>query len=155
MNAQVQAFLEKREAERISARLAIRFSQVDKEEADRILNSGDFSDVFAVSNLKVEEDREGTKSAFTENISISGLQLTGDLRLVGGQALGAGAYLQVEIQIPGAPMPVRSLATVIWSEPDQENPSAFHAGLFFVGINKQDVMKVARFLILQRRAKQG
>jgi hypothetical protein len=156
LNAQVQAFLEKREAERISARLAIRFTVLDKQEADRILNNGDFSDVFSADNLGVETDKEkeGVKGAFTENISISGLQLTGDLRLVGGQSVAPGAYLQVEIQIPDAPMPVRTLATVIWSEGDKENPSTFHAGLFFVGINKVDVMKVARFLILQRRAKQ-
>ena len=157
LNKQIQAFLEKRDAERISARLSIKFTQVDKAEAARILNTGGYSEVFSTAHLN--EAGTGTpaeqahQDAFTENISISGLKLTGDLRLVGGKALNEGAYLLVEIQVPDAPMPVHTLATVVWSDADNSDPVVFHAGLFFVGINKQDVMKVARFLVLQRKAR--
>jgi len=155
LNSQIQAFLEKRDAERVAARLQIKFNQVDKKEADKILNSGDFADVFSSGDLGGSVEKDGVKDAFTENISISGLKLIGDLRLVGGKALNEGSYLLVEIQVPDAPMPVRTLAQVIWSDADDSDPVIFHAGLFFVGINKQDVMKVARFLVLQRRAKQA
>ena len=155
LNSQIQAYLEKRDAERVSARLQIKFQQIDKKEADRILGNGDFTDVFSSANLDGEVTEDGLKDAFTENISISGLKLTGDMRLVGGKALNEGAFLLLEIQVPDAPMPVRALANVIWSAADDSDPVVFHAGLFFVGINKQDVMKVARFLVLQRRAKQG
>jgi hypothetical protein len=154
LNSQIQAFLEKRDAERLSARLSIKFTQVDRKQADAVLNNGEFSDVFSTDNLKADLPADDFQDAFTENISISGLKLTGDLRLVGGKAFEEGSFLLVEIEVPEAPMPVRTLATVIWSEPDKSTPPLFHAGLFFVGINKQDVMKVARFMILQRRAKQ-
>jgi hypothetical protein len=159
INQQIQAFLEKRDAERVSARLKIKFTPVEKSEATRILNQGDLSDVFAAAHVNQPETgtpaEQAHKDAFTENISISGMKLSGDLRLVGGKALNEGTYLLVEIQVPDAPMPVHALATVIWSDADHSTtPVSFHAGLFFVAINKQDVMKVARFLVLQRKARQ-
>lgn len=153
LNSQISAFLEKRDAERISARLKIRFDIIDREVAENFLAGGDFTDVFASKDLSGRVEEEGLKDAFSENISISGLKLTGDMRLVGGKALNDGTYLLVEIEIPDAPIPVRTLAMVVWSDADNSDPVVFHAGLFFVGINKQDVMKVARFLVLQRKAK--
>lgn len=155
LNKQIQAFLEKRDAERISARLQIKFREISRIEADRVLGNGDYTDIFGSGNLNAAVEDDDLQDAFTENISISGLKLTGDLRLVGGKAFNEGAFLLVEVQIPEAPMPVRTLAHVIWSAADDSDPVLFHAGLFFAGINKQDVMKVARFLVLQRRAKQG
>ncbi len=151
----LSAWLEKRDAERLSARLEIKFKPVTRQEADGILMAGDFSDVFATSGLQEDEpDGAVPKDAFTENISINGLRLVGDLQLVGGKSLSQGAYLLVEIKVPETPIPVRALAMVIWSEADPQDPKLFHAGLFFVGINKHDVTKVARFMVLQRRAKQ-
>jgi hypothetical protein len=153
-NDPTHAFLEKRDAERVSAKLQIKFQEIAKEEAERVLTTGDFTDIFVSSHLGGEVEEEGLKDALTENVSISGLNLIGDIRLVGGKALGEGAFLVVEIQVPDAPIPVRTLAMVMWSEADHSDPVVFRAGLFFVGINRQDVMKMARFVVLQRRAKQ-
>jgi hypothetical protein len=153
LNQQIQAFLEKRDAERVSARLRIKFQVLEKGQADEALARGDFEDVFSSTHLQQDAADDSLKDAVTENISISGLKLVGDMRLVGGKALNEGAFLLVEITLPEAPIAVRAMATVIWSEADNSNPVIFNAGLFFVGINRQDVMKVARFLILQRRAK--
>jgi len=154
---EMQANLEKRDDERIEATVKVKFHEIARDAADQALVSGDFTEVFASEGLSketAENQPEGAPegAAFTENISISGLRLVGDLQLIGGKALAEGAYLTVEIQLPDAPIPVRTLATVIWSEVLQGEPK-FKAGLFFVGINRHDVAKVARFLILQKRAK--
>jgi hypothetical protein len=149
LNQQIQAFLEKRDAERVSARLSIKFHAIERKEADRILSTGDFADAFAA---ELGPEGDAVADAFTENISVSGIKFSGDMRLIGGKLIPEGSHLLVEVSIPDAPIPVRALATVVWSEADENNPQSFHAGLLFMGINKQDIMKVARFLVLQRRA---
>jgi hypothetical protein len=154
MNDDIKAWLEKRDSERVAAKLDISFKLIGREEAEAQMEGGGFGDVFSAEDLKSESPSDDPHDAFTENISISGLKLTGDMRLVGGKPLKEGDYLFVELKVPEAPMPVRTLATVIWCEADKSKPPLFHAGLFFVAINRQDVAKVARFLVLQRRAKQ-
>ena len=44
---------------------------------------------------------------------------------------------------------------VVWIGPSPEPPGALQAGLFFKGIHKQDVEKVTRFMVLQKRAQHG
>lgn len=152
-NDEIQAFLEKRDSERVLARLKIRFRVIERKEADKYLAAGDYTEIFSSSNLDGEVDGEGLADAITENISISGLKLVGDLRLHGSKELKEGNYLLVGVELPEVPIPVHALATVIWSEPHAEDKALYTAGLFFVAINKADVMRVARFLVLQRRAK--
>lgn len=144
------AFLEKREDERKTVHLEIKFRLIEKAEAERILGSDDFNQALA-HHESTFKDPHG---AHTQNLSISGLKLMGDISLVGGKALKVGDRLIVEIQVPDAPIPVHTLATVVWADCDNSDPIKFYAGLHFDGINRQDVAKVARFLVLQRRAKQ-
>jgi hypothetical protein len=149
-----QGFLEKRDAERVAASLTVKYKLIEKAVADTLLAQDTYGDVFAADLAKdAKQTGDEVKDAFTENISVSGIRLVGDLRLVGGKALNEGDFVELEISLPDAPRPVRALALVVWSDADNQDPVRFHAGLFFSGINKQDVSKVARFLILQKRAK--
>src|SRR5580658_6904157 len=94
-NEEIQAFLEKRDSERVLARLKIRFRVIERQEADKYLAAGDYTEIFSSSNLGEEVDGEGLADAITENISISGLKLVGDLRLHGAKELKEGNYLLV------------------------------------------------------------
>lgn len=147
---ELSAWLEKRDDERRTVRLEIKFKLIEKEEVDRVMASDDFSQ----GQLRAESGAN-PHAAHTQNLSISGLKLIGDISLVGGKALNVGDHVMVEIQVPDAPIPVHTLAIVAWSDADDSDPVKFYAGLQFMGINRQDVAKVARFLVLQRRAKQS
>jgi hypothetical protein len=147
---QDSAWLEKRDDERKTVRLEIKFKRVGENEAATLLASEDFGQALTRHDSHAKEPHD----AHTQNLSISGLKLVGDINLVGGKALNVGDHVIVEIQVPDAPIPVHSLAVVVWSDSDDSDPVKFYAGLQFMGINRQDVAKVARFLVLQRRAKQ-
>jgi hypothetical protein len=148
--------LERRVAERVECRLAVSWKRLSKAEADQAQVGGDYSELFSVSDLGGAVDQAGLESkAYTENLSVTGVKLVGDLRLDNGEALQEGWDLLVELQVPDAPMPVRALAVVVWIGPSPEPPGALKAGLFFQGIHKQDVEKVTRFMVLQKRARHG
>lgn len=155
-NEEGKGGLERRVAERVDCRLAVTWKRLSKAEADQAQTSGDFSEIFSVSDLGGSTDQAGLESkAYTENLSVSGVKLVGDLRLDNGDALKEGWDLLVEINVPDAPMPVRALALVVWIEPSPEPPGALQAGLFFQGIHKQDVERVTRYQVLQKRARHG
>lgn len=155
-NEEGKGGLERRVAERVDCRLAVTWKRLGKVEADQAQTSGDFSEIFSVSDLSGSTDQAGLESkAYTENLSVSGVKLVGDLRLDNGEALKEGWDLLVEIKVPDTPMPVRALAVVVWIEPSPEPPGALQAGLFFQGIHKQDVERVTRYQVLQKRARHG
>ncbi len=147
--------IEKRVDERVETRLQVGFEALTREAADAMLTSGVFSEVFSVEDLQSPLSPDASKHAWTENISISGLKLVGDLRLVTGEPLGEGGHLLVELIVPAAPIPVRALAVIVWIAPRRDDPNSREAGLFFQGIHKQDMEKVKRFMLLQKKAQLG
>jgi hypothetical protein len=148
--------LERRVAERVDCRLAVAWKRLTKEEADQAQTGGDYSELFSVSDLGGSVDQAGLESkAYTENLSVTGVKLVGDLRLDNGELLQEGWDLLVQLEVPDAPIPVRALAVVVWIAPTPEPPGSLKAGLFFQGIHKQDVEKVTRFMVLQKRARHG
>ena len=149
-----KSYIEKRQDERVVAKLEITFQRLTEDEARADMQSGKYRDVFAGGNLN-EGDvaEEDSMKAFTENISISGLKLIGDLQLVGGEPLTEGMALRVAIQVPEAPQTIAAIARVVWTAPAGEGRHT--AGLFFEAINKSDVDKVSRFLVLHKKAQMG
>jgi hypothetical protein len=147
--------LERRVSERVDCALGVSWKHLPKAEADRLLQSGAFTDIFMLTDLQDTSSSVMLESkAYTENLSISGVKLVGDLRLSTGEALQDGWELLVELQVPGAPIPVRALAIVVWIAPAQAD-GRMSAGLFFKAIHKQDVERVTRYLVLQKRAQHG
>jgi len=146
--------LERRVAERVDCQLGVGWQHLSKEESDKLLHSGAFTDVFMLTDLQGGSSEKALESkTYTENLSVSGVKLVGDLRLSTGEALQDGWELQVEIEVPGAPMPVRALAIVVWTSPAPEAGAKRAAGLFFKAIHKKDVEQVTRYLILEKRAR--
>ena len=76
--------------------------------------------------------------------------LLGGLRIPTPEALAKGADLWVNVGLPGAPIPVNALATVMWSRPQLEG-GAYQSGLSFNAINQEDLKKVEGFLELQKK----
>jgi hypothetical protein len=151
-----KSVLEKRQDERVVAKLNVRFTRLSEEELRKDLEGGAYRDVFSSANLGDDDGSaaDDTSKAFTANVSVSGLKLIGDLRLTGGEPLTEGMALRVGIEFAEASQVVTAIARVIWSTP-ADQAGKFTAGLFFEGINKADVDKMARFVILQKRAQMG
>jgi hypothetical protein len=148
--------LERRVAERVDCKLAVDWVRLDKSQADAAMTGGDYSELFSITDLGTHVSAAELESkAYTENLSVTGVKLVGDLRLNNGEALQEGWELMVQLHVPNAPLPVRALALVVWIGPSPEPPGALQAGLFFKGIHKQDVEKVTRFMVLQKRAQHG
>lgn len=146
--------LERRVADRVDCQLGVSWRHLGKPEADQLLSSGAFTDVFMLTDLQemVSSDTLESK-AYTENLSVSGVKLVGDLRLSTGEPLQESWELMVELEVPGAPIPVRALAVVVWVSPSLDGGKTVAAGLFFKAIHKQDVERVTRYMVMQRRAK--
>lgn len=153
-NEQGKGGLERRESERVDCQLGVNWKHLEKAEADELLSSGAFTDVFMLTDLQAPTSNAALESkAYTENLSISGVKLVGDLRLATGEPLKEGWELLVELEVPGAPIPVRALAVVVWTSPSMAGAAAMSAGLFFKAIHKQDVERVTRYMLMVKRAK--
>ena len=143
--------LQRRSAERVDVKLGVSWRHLDKGESDKLMTSGDYSEVFSIHDLHEHVDEAALeRKAYTENLSVSGVKLVGDLRLETGEPLKEGWDLMVSIDIPNSPIPVRALAVVVWIAPAENGQ--MQTGLFFQGINKQDVEKVTKLLIMYKRA---
>ena len=147
--------LERRVFERVDCQLGVSWRHLNKTESDLLLQSGSFTDVFMLTDLQGPATSTTLESkAYTENLSVSGVKLVGDLRLTTtGESMQDGWELLVELQVPEAPIPVRALAVVVWTGPSMDKEDHRAAGLFFKAIHKQDVERVTRFMALQKRAR--
>jgi hypothetical protein len=136
--------MERRTAERVDLEAKVRWSHMPSAESDALLSKG------AYSGLSVDFDPDASiteealeRQAYTENLSVTGLKLVGDLRLQDGSALRKGWELMVEILAPGQSEPIRALAEVMWVTPPK-GPPPRQAGLFFKAVNKADVERLVR-----------
>ena len=131
MSEQGKGGLERRVSERVDCQLGVGWKHIEKGEADRLLQSGAFTDVFLLTDLQGPSSADALESkAYTENLSVSGVKLVGDLRLSTGEPLGEGWELLIELEVPGAPIPVRALAIVVWASPSLIDGAPQSAGLF-------------------------
>ena len=135
--------LERRVAERIDIKLGVTWRHLDKDEADRLLTNGEYSELFSIDDLHSHTSEASLeRQAYTENLSVTGVRLVGDLRLHTGEQLQEGWELMVSLDVPGSERPVRALAIVVWAVPGQAGKMS--AGLYFKGVNKDDIERLAR-----------
>ncbi|HTB21773.1 MAG TPA: PilZ domain-containing protein [bacterium] len=136
--------IERRVAERVEVQAQVRWYRVDSAEAHAIETKGDYSGLNAFNDPDTVMSQEALeRQAYTENLSVTGLKLVGDLRLSDGSALKSGWELLVEMLAPGETEPIRALAEVMWVAPPQDPPPR-QAGLFFKAVNKEDVERLVR-----------
>jgi hypothetical protein len=137
---------EKRSAERLQARIDIKYRVVDpEEEAEWRKNdyaapegfSPDSPEAPAFSALANDE------VVVSEDISLGGLKISVS------KPVTEGMKLLLQVSIPGVPIPVNAIGEVRWC---QEVGDLWNAGLRFLGLSKADLDRVDRFLLLQKRA---
>jgi c-di-GMP-binding flagellar brake protein YcgR len=145
-----QAYIEKRQFERVAARIQVRYQIIAGEEADRLAASSAYHDI-SLPNVK-DKSVKDVMTVVTENVSVGGLMIVGDKPFKGG------ASMNVELVLPQTPMPLKALAVVVRaSDKPAQTPQGprYTAGLRFLAINKEDVQRIQRYIDAQKKAGNG
>jgi hypothetical protein len=135
-----------RRHERVRAELSVSFRELDGAEAETLsahLPMGEAGE----PQLPAPSENGGT-TGHTENLSLGGLSLTGDLQILGEKHLAKGRRLLVEFHLPGdvsAP-PVRALAVVAWCLEGNGPHGKFTAGIMFLGIQPDDLVRIGEYI---------
>jgi signal transduction histidine kinase len=144
--------LERRVADRVTLELDCRWKRLPAGAAKTLLESGGFSDIADFSDFEGALGGGATDGQVrTADLSVSGMQLAGDLRLVDGSALEKDWELAVDVLVPGQAVPIRTLARVVWVAPP--GPSPRQAGLCFLAIKQADVERLVRLQVESLTAK--
>ena len=142
LQKQAREMLDKRNFERFRTRLQVRYRQLGETEVATLLHDGSYAPTSSEKGRSKE-----TKDLFkviTDDVS------QGGLRIVSPVPIAIGVVMAVELHLPEIPLPIAALAEVVWIS---ENPGGGHAcGLRFTQINKTDLTKLERFLLLQKPA---
>lgn len=135
--------LERRIAERVELSVKVHWTRLTQDKVEALLRDGLYSELSSFTDFSASTSQEALeRQAYTQNVSVTGMRLLGDLRLSDGSALEEGWELLVDIQMTGGVKPVRTLATVVWISPPDSIPR--QAGLFFIAVNKEDIERVVR-----------
>jgi c-di-GMP-binding flagellar brake protein YcgR len=140
------AYIEKRQFERIASRIKVTYQVIADAEVDRLVTTKAYQDISlgdagASKDMKVKD----IMTVVTENISMGGMMIVGD------QPFKAGTSMNVEMTLPQTPVPLKCLAVVVRGS-DAAVGGKYSAGLRFLAINKDDIAKIQRYIILQKRA---
>ncbi|HTB21868.1 MAG TPA: PilZ domain-containing protein [bacterium] len=136
---------EKRSLERLQASLDIKYRVVGPDE-EAALRQNDYA---APGSLKAAKDLADFKNlssvaqVVSEDISLGGLKISVS------NPVAEGMRLLLKVSIPDVPIPVSAIGEVRWCRAVGE---MWNAGLMFSGLNKADLDRVDRFLLLQKRA---
>jgi len=87
------------------------------------------------------------KFASSEDVQVRGVSLSKDLSREGikvnsGKELKNGSLLDIEINIPDDPKPVKTTGKVMWCRPARESDSGFDQGIRFVAMDPVDKFRV-------------
>jgi hypothetical protein len=142
LQRKAREILDKRNYDRFRTQLQVRFRPLGASEAAGLLNNGNFTPTTSEKGRTKE-----TKNLFkvmTEDVS------QGGLRISSPQPIAVGVILAVDLQLPQIPLPISALAEVVWTS--DKTPEGCACGLRFTQINKSDLSKLERFLLLQRNS---
>ena len=140
---------DRRKFTRANVRLRVNFRVMDSEEAFDYIEKGDYRSLSVEGGETMGVD--GLEHE-TKDISLGGLNLGGDLSILGDHLLERGTDLAVEILVPGVIAPVKAIAVVVWSKVDDEEKNRYQCGLMFKGISEDDIEKLQKCIM---RIKKG
>lgn len=145
--ADSNAYIEKRQFERVAARIQVTYHEIPEADAERLIASQAYKDISVPDprEIKVKD----VMRVVTENISMGGLMIVGDKPFKSGQTVN------VEMQLPQAPVPIKSLAVIVRGSEQPGPGGKYTAGVRFLALNKDDVARLERFIVLQKRAEQS
>jgi c-di-GMP-binding flagellar brake protein YcgR len=143
-------WMEKRQFERIDASIKVTYFLVPKIELVKILSDPAYRES-STDHLPELSKKSATFSAVTRDLSMGGMSL------VAPEALPPDSALEIHLYLPGYPTPVTLIAEVIrfFSESSGSNGSTFRAGIKILAINRQDVLRLDKFLLAQKIRQQA
>lgn len=135
--------IEKRAFERVDLRIAVNYKVIQEAEMERLISTKAYQDISLgqAQNQKIKD----VMTVVTENISVGGLMI------VGNEPFTIGSSIQMEMQLPQTPLPLKCLAVIVRSSESPVN-GKYSAGVRFLGINKDDTAKIQRYIVLLKRA---
>lgn len=137
------AYIEKRQFERVASRIKVSYQVIPDSEVDKLVTTRAYQDISLGDSRDVKV--KDVMTVVTENISVGGLMIVGD------QPFKAGISMNIELTLPQAPVPLKCLAVVVRGSDAAVN-GKYSAGLRFLAINKDDIAKIQRYIVLQKRA---
>jgi hypothetical protein len=140
-------WVEKRQHERIVATLKVNFHVIRSDEAKKLLENDRYRNTTA-EQLPELSLKSNLYKAVTKDISLGGLAL------VSQEVLSRGMLLEVNLQLPSYKTSLKFLAEVMHVETFEEmGKTLFTAGMKTMAISKDDVQRIADYLIKQNKAK--
>ena len=138
-------WIEKRQSERVDATIKVTYITIPKEELVIALDDPAYR-TSKVDHLPDLAKRSATLHAITRDISMSGMSL------VGQEVFPEDCALQIQLYLPGQPIPLNLLAEVVRAVQESSSTmgATFRAGLKILALNKQDVAKLDRFLLAEK-----
>jgi c-di-GMP-binding flagellar brake protein YcgR len=138
-------WMEKRQSERVDATLKVTYLTILKEELAVALDDPAYRSS-TVDHLPELAKRSATLHAISRDISFGGMSL------VCQDEFPEECALQIQLYLPGQPIPLNLLAEVLKTSSESSNTTGttFRAGIKVLALNKQDVAKLDRFLLAEK-----
>jgi Tfp pilus assembly protein PilZ len=136
--------MERRVFERVVASVRVTYRLVPKKELKALLADPSYRDT-TLERLPEMAKKSNVIHAMTRDLSVGGMALSGSKDFPSGDAVAVFLYL------PDAPTPVTVVAEVVHSEPaGGMGGNAFRAGLKILAINREDVVRLEKYLLAQK-----
>ena len=134
-------WMEKRQSERVDASIKVTYSILAKTDMVRVLTEPAYRES-SVDHLPELSRKSATVHAVTRDISVSGMSL------VGKESFSEDVALEIQLYLPGYPVPLTLLAEVVrvQFESSSSNGDTYRAGLKILAINRTDVIRLDKFL---------
>jgi len=142
--------MEKRQFERIDAYVKVTYALIPKAQLVSTLSDPAYRDS-STDHLPDLSKKSATVHAVTRDISMGGMSLVGEM------AFPEDMAVEIHLYLPTYPVPLTMIAEVIraQSESSGSNGSTFRAGIKILAINKQDVMRLDKYLLAERIRQRG
>lgn len=138
------SFIERRKFVRYLASIRVDYHFIDAAEEAK-LKSENPSFRSLSDPIKPSASKDVT-TVLTEDMSVGGLKIGAD------QPFTLGKKIFVELHLPEIPVSVGALALVVWVKNEKNDEGKYTAGLRFESINQEDLERIKRYLIIQKKA---
>ena len=143
-------WMEKRQFERIDASVKVTYSLIPKAQLVSTLTDPAYRDSHA-DHLPDLSKKSATVHAVTRDISMGGMSLVGE------SAFPEDMAVEIHLYLPTYPVPLTMIAEVVRNQAESSGSagSTFRAGIKILAINRQDVMRLDKFLLAEKIRQRG
>jgi c-di-GMP-binding flagellar brake protein YcgR len=140
-------YIERRQFVRVPAKTEVRFREIDGKEADTLIRTNTYKDITTLAPPRAGDPLQvkDIMTVVTENVSAGGLKLVADKPFILGKSLS------IELVLPAMPLPIKAVALVMYADSGKNPEGKYTAGLRFIGISREDVARVDRFINLRKQ----